>query len=50
MAASIGGFGYLFARTLGPQQPVADVDHLKRDIAAQQQIIGRDKGQCAGTD
>jgi len=46
MAASIGGFGYLFSLTLGPQQPVADVDHLKRDIAAQQESLDEIKGSA----
>jgi len=39
MALSIGGFGYLFARALDLQQPIADVDHMKSDLAAQQKSL-----------
>ncbi|MDH3509628.1 MAG: M23 family metallopeptidase [Gammaproteobacteria bacterium] len=44
MVLSITGFGYLAARALDPQQPVADVDHLKRDVAAQQEALEEIKG------
>ena len=46
MAASIGGFGYLFARSLGPQQPVADVDNLKLDVAAQRRSLDEIKSNA----
>ena len=39
MALSIGGVGYLFARALDRQQPIADVDHMKSDLAAQQKSL-----------
>jgi murein DD-endopeptidase MepM/ murein hydrolase activator NlpD len=46
MALSIGGFGYLLARSLGPVQPVADIDGLKIDIASQQKYLDEIKGSA----
>lgn len=46
MASFIGGFGFLFAHSMGPAQPVADVDHLKRDLAAQQTKLDEIKGSA----
>ena len=46
MALSIGGFGYLLARSLGPVQPVADIDGLKIDISSQQKYLDEIKGSA----
>jgi len=42
-----GGLGYLFAQSVGPIQPLADISELKRDLEQQQQelVALRSRGQ-----
>jgi len=35
LAILVGGFGYLMARSLGPVQPLAEVDQIQSDLAEQ---------------
>jgi murein DD-endopeptidase MepM/ murein hydrolase activator NlpD len=43
--AMVGGFGYLFAQSLGPIQPIADVRTLQTSIVAQQEELAELKGR-----
>ena len=46
VALSIGGVGYLLSRSLGPAQPVADIDGLQLDIASQQKYLDEIKSSA----